>query len=284
MTASISIIVPCYNQAIYLDDCLTSVLSQSYTNWECIIVNDGSPDNTEDVAVSWCKKDHRFKYLRKENGGLSSARNAGIQLSQGTYILPLDADDMIGKEYCEKAIQIFERNDTVKVVYAEAEFFGEQTGIWKLPPYRLSDLALDNMIYCSAFFRKSDFQSYGGYDESFLFGMEDWDLWLGLLINGGDVVKLPDVEFFYRIKEISMTTNLRVNHQAQVATRNQLYLKHNHFYLKEFGDALKVFNERKKLRAELDYAHAQIVEIYNSYTFRLGSLMLKPLRFLKGKK
>ncbi|WP_374360648.1 glycosyltransferase family 2 protein, partial [Cloacibacterium sp.] len=73
----ISVVVPCYNQAQYLDECLQSVLNQTYQDWECIIVNDGSPDHTEEIAKNWVEKDTRFIYLSKENGGLSSARNAG---------------------------------------------------------------------------------------------------------------------------------------------------------------------------------------------------------------
>ena len=67
----ISVIVPCYNQAQYLDECLQSVLDQTYTDWECIIVNDGSPDNTEEIAKNWVEKDTRFIYLSKENGGFA---------------------------------------------------------------------------------------------------------------------------------------------------------------------------------------------------------------------
>ena len=76
----ISVIVPCYNQAQYLDECLNSVLEQTYKDWECIIVNDGSPDNTEEVAKEWVKKDSRFKYFYKNNGGVNSARNSGLKL------------------------------------------------------------------------------------------------------------------------------------------------------------------------------------------------------------
>ena len=78
MNPLVSIIVPCYNQAQFLPEALQSVLEQTHTNWECIIVNDGSPDNTEGVAQEWLVKDSRFKYVYKENGGLSSARNAGL--------------------------------------------------------------------------------------------------------------------------------------------------------------------------------------------------------------
>lgn len=84
-TPLISVIVPCYNQAQYLDECLQSVYDQTYQNWECIIVNDGSPDNTEEIVLQWTKKDARFNYLKKENGGLSSARNAGIDIAKGEF-------------------------------------------------------------------------------------------------------------------------------------------------------------------------------------------------------
>ena len=93
----VSVIVPCYNQAQFLDEALMSVLNQSYANWECLIINDGSPDNTEDVALRWCNKDERFVYLKKENGGLCAARNMGIEKATGEFILPLDADDKIAE-------------------------------------------------------------------------------------------------------------------------------------------------------------------------------------------
>ena len=95
MNPLISVIVPCYNQAQYLDECLQSVLDQTYQNWECIIVNDGSPDHTEEVANKWLEKDPRFRYIDKENGGLSSARNAGLKEAKGEWIQFLDCDDKI---------------------------------------------------------------------------------------------------------------------------------------------------------------------------------------------
>lgn len=95
MNPLISVIVPCYNQAQYLDECLQSVLDQTYTDWECIIVNDGSPDHTEEVAKKWLEKDPRFRYIDKENGGLSSARNAGLKEAKGEWIQFLDSDDKI---------------------------------------------------------------------------------------------------------------------------------------------------------------------------------------------
>lgn len=101
----ISIIVPCYNQAQYLDECLQSVLEQTYQNWECIIVNDGSTDNTEKIAKIWTQKDSRFRYIYKQNGGLSSARNFGLKNSSGEWIQFLDSDDIILSEKLEKSLK-----------------------------------------------------------------------------------------------------------------------------------------------------------------------------------
>ena len=91
----VSIIVPCYNYAALFREALDSVLAQTYDDWECIIVNDGSTDDTEEIALQYCQKDERFIYFYKENGGHSSARNYGIKKSKGEYILPLDPDDKI---------------------------------------------------------------------------------------------------------------------------------------------------------------------------------------------
>src|SRR5687767_11553356 len=91
----ISVIVPCYNHAIFLDDALQSVYRQTYAHWECLIIDDGSLDDTERIALQWSKKDKRFKYFYKQNGGLSSARNRGLDEAVGENIQFLDADDLI---------------------------------------------------------------------------------------------------------------------------------------------------------------------------------------------
>ena len=102
----VSIITPCYNQAQYLSEALDSVLRQTFANWECIIVNDCSSDNTEEVAMSYCNKDARFRYCPLDhNQGLCTARNNGIGMSSGKYILPLDADDIIADCYLEEAVK-----------------------------------------------------------------------------------------------------------------------------------------------------------------------------------
>ena len=104
MNDLVSIIIPCYNQADYLPETLESIIQQTYPDWEAIIVNDGSPDNTEEIALQYTQKDSRFKYYKKENGGLSSARNYGIHRANGKYIIPLDSDDLIAPTFIEEGI------------------------------------------------------------------------------------------------------------------------------------------------------------------------------------
>lgn len=225
----VSIIVPCYNQAKYLDEALQSVWGQTYPNWECIIVNDGSPDNTEEIAKQWVKKDKRFIYLYKENGGLSSARNAGIVIANGEYILPLDADDKIAGNYIELGIQSFQEDTTLKVVYCKAEKFGDEEGIWKLPPFSIYDLCLYNMIFCCAIFKREDWESVGGYDVNMIYGLEDWEFWIAILKNSGEVRRLDLVGFYYRIRADSMA---RVIDQEE-RNFSQIYVakKHIDFFI-----------------------------------------------------
>jgi glycosyltransferase involved in cell wall biosynthesis len=168
MKEGVSVIIPCYNQAQFLSDAIKSVLSQTSQEWECIIVNDGSTDNTEEIAVDWCKKDSRFKYLIKENGGLVSARNEGIKIAQRKYILPLDADDKIGSKYLEEAVHILDIESKIGIVYCETEFFGEKSGKWNLPDFSIERVLIMNMIVCSALFRKSDYLETRGYNPNMI--------------------------------------------------------------------------------------------------------------------
>ena len=95
----ISIIVPIYNVEKYLDECLNSIVNQSYTNLEIVLVDDGSPDNCPKMCDEWAKKDNRIIVIHKENGGLSDARNAGLNAITGDYFVFVDSDDFVHKDY-----------------------------------------------------------------------------------------------------------------------------------------------------------------------------------------
>lgn len=245
----ISIIVPCYNQAQYLDECLQSVLDQRYQDWECVIINDGSPDNTEEVAKKWVEKDSRFTYLYKDNGGLSSARNAGIEIASGEWILPLDCDDKISSDYLELAKNEFSKDYTI--IYCKAEKFGFQNEIWPLPDFNIKSLAIENIIFCTAFFKKSNWKKVSGYDENLKYGWEDWEFWISLLENGGSVYQLDKICFFYRTKEVSMITELTKEKNNKLGfTYEQIYAKHINFFITHLGTFFDLIVENNTLRNE----------------------------------
>ncbi len=124
MNKLVSIIIPCYNQAQYLPDALGSVLAQTYPHWECVIVNDGSTDNAEEVAREWVIKDDRFKYVKKKNGGLSSARNTGLALAVVEYIQFLDADDLLEVDKIKYQMFYLARNEEkIDVVVSGYRYF-----------------------------------------------------------------------------------------------------------------------------------------------------------------
>lgn len=107
----ISIIVPVYKVEKYLNKCIDSILSQSFTNFELILVDDGSPDNCGKICDEYANKDNRIKVIHKENGGLSDARNAGIGLSCGEYLAFIDSDDYISTEFIKTLYDLAKNND-----------------------------------------------------------------------------------------------------------------------------------------------------------------------------
>lgn len=260
----ISIIVPCYNQAQFLDECLQSVIDQTYQNWECIIVNDGSPDNTEEITQKWTIKDSRFKYFKKENGGVASARNFGIERSKGEWILPLDGDDKVGNQYLSLAYENF--NEGYKIIYCKAELFGEENTFWELQKYSYKKMLTKNHIFCSSFYRKSDWQKCGGYDSTFIYGQEDWDYWLSILTPTDKVLQLDYIGFYYRRKKISRDVLFNNDLEKQNFTEKQIYIKHLEKYLIFDQNPLKNFNVQEIQNKKL---HTLKKEIQKNYCTRI---------------
>lgn len=168
-----------------------------------MVVNDGSTDAETNAILSEFSA-RKTTVLRTENQGLAEARNHAIRVSGGQYILPLDADDRIGKTYLEKAVQVLDENAEVGIVYCKAEFFGARSGAWKLEPYRFPDILLHNVIFASAMFRRIDWETTGGYRTEFTF-WEDYDLWLSIIELEREVVQIPEVLFYYRKHASSKT-------------------------------------------------------------------------------
>lgn len=112
----ISIIIPIYKVEQYLDECVTSIINQTYKDLEIILVDDGSPDKCPRMCDEWAKKDARIKVVHKKNGGLSSARNAGLKVAKGEYIGFVDSDDYVDETMYEDLMRVMNQNENTMVV------------------------------------------------------------------------------------------------------------------------------------------------------------------------
>jgi glycosyltransferase involved in cell wall biosynthesis len=211
---TVSIIIPCYNQGIYLDDAIQSVLAQTFQDFEVIVVDDGSTA-PETQAILDQARYHRTVIVRTPNLGLAGARNLGISRASGRYILPLDCDDRIGERYLEKAVPVLEHDPACGIVYCKAEYFGTQTGAWVLPAPSFPELLFQPAIFCSALFRREDWKKVGGYNPSLVHGYEDHDFWLALLETGRSVVRIEETLFYYRRTPGSMAQSITLEQQVQ---------------------------------------------------------------------
>lgn len=267
----ISIVVPCYKQEQYMRDALDSVLTSTLTNWECVIVNDGSPDRTLEIAHEYEAKDKRFIVIDIPNGGLSNARNTGIKASHGKYILPLDSDDKIGPKYLELAVEHFEKYPETKLVYCLCNFFGDKTGFRHLPDYSYEWLIWCNLFFPACVYRRSDYDKTIGYNTNMVHGLEDWDFWLSLLKENDIVYRIPDVQFYYRKHGLSMIDGTK-KHFSE--TERQLVLNHMDIYSPYFGDMIEWHNQLLHYRGSYE-------SLKNSLTYKLGDALLMPFKWLR---
>ncbi|NNC50941.1 MAG: glycosyltransferase family 2 protein [Flaviramulus sp.] len=269
MNVLVSIIVPCFNQAHFLGEALRSVLNQTYENWECIIVNDGSPDNTREQALLWCNKDKRFKYLEKDNGGLSSARNAGIKNCVGEFVLPLDADDIIDETFLSKLVPFLELDKSLAIVSCYSKFFFKTTEniIHELKPIGTTYHAIlyENSLIATSLYRKKCWEEVGGYDENMKKGFEDWEFWIAITKLGWTYKVLEEFLFFYRKQKQSMLIDTLENHRF--TNMEYVFKKHKDIYLKHHDSTidyllylLKNNNKKElKLKKSVPYIIAKIL-------------------------
>lgn len=258
----ISVIVPCYNQGQYLAEALDSVLSSTLQDWECIIVNDGSTDNSADVAKRFVERDSRFRLLYQQNAGPSAARNHGVNESTGEFILFLDGDDKIESEYISSGVSYLKRHTDCTLFYCKARTFGSEEKIknWNYTTYR--NLLRYNSIDCCSIIRRKDFDRAGGFDEN-MRGYEDWDFFIRLLYKH-DVVYQDERELFhYRVGANQNSVNAGAIARQDALTL-YIYQKNIHIYNDLFGHP-------QQLLARLEYLEA----LQNRFFVRLASKVQK---------
>ena len=223
MNILITVIIPCFNQAHYLPDALESILAQSYSNWECIIINDGSTDNTKIVGEEWEKKDPRFCIITKPNGGLSSARNAGIAHMKGNYIQFLDADDVIHPEKFRIQLESISTPSKNNVSYCDyfpstEKNLLEPTSKYLSPKFKTTNYLFELItrwekslsIPCHCFLFSSNIirENSLHFDET-LKNHEDWDFWMSIFRFKPEVSFVPLELATYRVHSSSMSRNYK---------------------------------------------------------------------------
>ena len=184
----VSIIIPCYNYARFLKTSVQCALNQTYKNIEVIVVNDGSTDNTDEVA----KNIKNIIYIEQENKGISGARNTGIEHASGDWIYTLDADDTISENLILDSVELIDDNYTIVGPIAfDCDIDFNLIGTYWPTEYTIKtntntffDLLTGNRTCGNSLFSKEMWEKVGGYDVSFDKGCEDWAFWIEMVKNG----------------------------------------------------------------------------------------------------
>lgn len=244
MSNKISVIIPCYNQEKYIQETLDSVLLQTFSDYEVIIINDGSTDNSLSILTQYTKQyPQKIKLINQENKGVITARNNGISHASGKYIFPLDGDDKIAHNCLEVLYKAMEEKKG-DVICCQTEYFGERQGRLFVKKPNLKNMSVENQVVVSSLYKKSDWEEYGGYDENLKKGLEDWDFWLNFLENQKKFYRVPDTLLFYRI--LSNSRNRSFDEQIKKDLMHYLYKKHKkiRLYLIFYTLLHKIFNVR----------------------------------------
>jgi glycosyltransferase involved in cell wall biosynthesis len=233
--AIVSIVIPCYNHGEYLQEALDSInIDNINYPVEIIIVDDGSSDHATIQKLESLKQ-LNYTIIHQENGGPGKARNTGINIAVGKFILPLDADNKIKPNYINKAVPILEKNQA-DIVYAVPEFFGDTSNKkrqFKVRPFDDLGLVTGNCADACAIFRKEVWIKNGGYDEAMpYFGFEDWEFWINASKNNFTFHFIKEKLFFYRIDNNSMISQFN-NAERNVLMHRYLAKKYADFFLEK---------------------------------------------------
>ena len=209
----VSILMPIYNYGNRINQTLKSIFNQDYTNYEIILVDDGSTDEFVKLKLKQLESNERIKVIYKENGGPSSARNLAFKHSKGDYILPLDSDDMILPGYLKMCVNILKRDKNISPVYCDTNHVGQVQGVEQRPEWSKERLVQGPFIVNCSMFHREAFIKVNGYDEE-MFGWEDYDMWIRMMKEGyvGKRIPKPLFIYFHHEKDGTVSTEANKNH------------------------------------------------------------------------
>ncbi len=258
----VSIIIPCYNNKSVVLEAIDSALKQSYPCIEIIVVDDGSTDFSYELIEDSYKNCGNVQVVRQHNQGPAAARNTGFSVSRGDFLVFLDADDMLHKDYVSNCHRVYENDPGVNIVYCDVEFFENRTGLWKLKPFSESTILLYNSIPVFAMIRSCVFRQIGKYDTQ-LKCSEDWELWIRLLQQFDGVYKIPKVLYYYRKRnEKNSITDYDKIYNFRHDALLYIYNKHQNLYRKSDFDMTN-------LLSAVDYKERYYNEWYRKLYYRL---------------
>jgi glycosyltransferase involved in cell wall biosynthesis len=264
----ISVIIPCYNDGIFLDDAIASLdLTNNNPVIEVIIINDGSDDLFTLSKLSQLSA-KGIKVIHQQNCGLATARNKGIQKASGKYILPLDSDNKIVPKVFFEAANIMEDNADVDMVFTNAYYFGEKESEWIVGPLNVLKLLFSNYIDACTLIRKNTLLNLGMFDSNMpAMGNEDWELWINFFVNSKKMEYLPKIGFYYRIRLKSMSV---------LTTRPNFEKNREYIYYKYFIPNTNIFEKKtdndKKMKMEL----IDPILLFHEYLFNKRFSRIRP--------
>jgi glycosyltransferase involved in cell wall biosynthesis len=268
-----TIIITSFNKEAFLKEAIESALNQSYDNFELLIIDDGSTDNSQQVIKEF--QAPRITTIFKENEGVIKTRNRAIKEAKGQYIVQLDGDDILGKDFLQKTIPEIENNSTVGIVYCATKLFGAKDKIWDLGEYSIEKQLTTNQIVITALFKKDDFLKTNGYNQDFSEGLEDWDFWLSLIELGIEVKQLNDVEFYYRILPDSRNNFTK---EKEERIKNLIWKNHKELYAKYITSPANLLWEIYALESKIK----DLNYYKNSRAFKIGDSLLNIPRKFKS--
>lgn len=224
-TPLVSVLMPVYNTAPYLQEAIESMLVQTFTDFELIILDDCSPDNAEEVLDRY--NDSRIvRYRGEQNQGLASVLNVGLNMSRSKYIARMDSDDISLPDRLKVQIEYLERHPDVDLCSCAMQLFGCRDDIWVRDPdpdkVRINALFFSPVLHASSVWRRQSFEEHGLRYRQEMVPAEDYDLWTRALMAGLRMTNLPDVLYRYRIRTGQST--ILPNEKEALVRRN--YRRH----------------------------------------------------------
>ena len=286
--ALVSIIITCYNQAHCIAQTIESVKAQTYTNWECIIVDDGSKDTSAGVIQETIGKDLRFKYVFQDNQGVAKARNLGFAMAKGELINFLDGDDTFLPDKLKEQIQVFKDNPEIAVCICDHQFYLEKEDVYKYYEFEnLTTKPLEQLLFkwhngiaspphAALYKRELWTLNEFPFPEDYKYRCEDWVFNVLVALKDENYYMLDKVLCNYHMGDSNFTNGTKI--LATAAIKAALYLKpklpkqyQENFIDTTINNSLDMYLDRQKVKI-----------LQESKNWRIANAISKPfISFLK---